>query len=192
VTPRGIDPRRLLTLLIGINLATQFEWSKDMEAYEPQQWHDLFVMAGGATAALAGLIFVAVSLNHEDILKVAALPALAARTLSILIALVLFSLVGLVPAQTELVFGIEITTIAVILAAVVLSTTLRHLGGSEMVRWRVSLIGLAVAASFPGVIAGISIVTGSGGGLYWLLAEFATGIVVAVYYGWILLIEIRR
>ena len=43
-----------------------------MTAYEPELWHDLFVMTGGATAALAGLIFVAVSLNHEDILKIPA------------------------------------------------------------------------------------------------------------------------
>ena len=63
----------------------------------PGDWHDFAEMIGGASGALTGLLFVAVSLNHEDILKIPALPDLAARTLSILIALVLFCVVGLVP-----------------------------------------------------------------------------------------------
>jgi hypothetical protein len=33
------------------------------EVYQPEQWHDFFVMVGGAAAALAGLVFVALSLN---------------------------------------------------------------------------------------------------------------------------------
>ena len=163
-----------------------------MTAYDPAVWHELFTMIGGASAALAGLIFVAVSLNHEDILKIPALPALAARTLSILIALLLFCTAGLVPGQSETVVGIEVLAIGLILATIVLGTTLRNLGGSELVQWRLSLVSLAVIASLPGVIAGISIIAGEGGGLYWLLGEFAAGIVVSVYYGWILLIEIRR
>jgi len=163
-----------------------------MAAYDPELWHELFVMVGGATAALAGLIFVAVSLNHEDILKIPALPALAARTLSILIALVLFSMVGLVPGQPRVVFGLEVLVIGVGLAAIVLGTTLRNLGTSRKARWRVSLVGYALVSSVPGVIAGVSLVLGAGGGLYWLVGEFIAGIVVAVYNGWILLIEIRR
>ena len=164
----------------------------DMTAYDPVVWHEMFVMVGGASAALAGLIFVAVSLNHEDILKIPALPALAARTLSILIALLLFSVVGLIPGQPVSVFGVEVLVIGVVLAVIVLGTTLRNLGGSELLKWRLSLVSLAVVASLPAVLAGISIIVGIGGGLYWLVGEFAAGIVVSVYYGWILLIEIRR
>ena len=161
-------------------------------AYDSELWHDLFAMSGGAAAALAGLIFVAVSLNHEAILEVPALPALAARTLSILIGLLLLSLVALVPGQSRVVLGIEVLVIGAGLAAVVLTTTLRNLGGSELLRWRASLISLAIAAAVPAVIAGGSLICGIGGGLYWLLLELVFGIVVAVYYGWILLIEIRR
>ncbi|WP_188897001.1 hypothetical protein [Microlunatus endophyticus] len=155
-------------------------------------WHELFVMTGGAAAALAGLIFVAVSLNHEAILEIPALPALAARTLSILIGLVLFCLVSLAPAQPRVVLGIEILAIGLALTAVVLVTTFRNLRGADQTRWRVSLVGLAIIGSIPAVVAGASLIAGKGGGFYWLLTEFVTGIVVAVYYGWILLIEIRR
>ncbi len=163
-----------------------------MTAYDPELWHELFVMTGGAAAALAGLIFVAVSLNDEAILQIPALPALAARTLSILVGIVVLCVAGLVPGQDALVYGIEVLVIGVILAAVVLGTTLRNLGSSDQVRWRASLVGFAGLASLPAVVAGVSLVVGAGGGLFWLALEFVAGIVVAAYYGWILLIEIRR
>jgi hypothetical protein len=35
----------------------------------PEQWSNFFVMVGGGAAALAGLIFVAMSINHEIIFK---------------------------------------------------------------------------------------------------------------------------
>ena len=33
------------------------------------QWNNFFVMVGGGAAALAGLIFVAMSINHEIIIQ---------------------------------------------------------------------------------------------------------------------------
>lgn len=37
--------------------------------YLPDQWNNFFVMVGSGAAALAGLIFVAMSINHEIILR---------------------------------------------------------------------------------------------------------------------------
>jgi hypothetical protein len=33
------------------------------DIFKPEQWHDFFVMVGGGAAALAGLVFVAMSIN---------------------------------------------------------------------------------------------------------------------------------
>ena len=38
-----------------------------LDAYRPELWRDFFVMAGGAAAALTGLVFVALSL-HVDVI----------------------------------------------------------------------------------------------------------------------------
>jgi hypothetical protein len=40
-----------------------------MTAYQPERWHDMFVAMARAAAALTGLIFVAVSINLEQVLK---------------------------------------------------------------------------------------------------------------------------
>jgi len=36
-------------------------------SYQPAQWHDYFVMVGGGSAALTGLVFVAMTLHLEEI-----------------------------------------------------------------------------------------------------------------------------
>jgi hypothetical protein len=159
--------------------------------YDAEHWHELFVMMGGAAAALAGLIFVAVSLNHEQILALPKLPSLAGRTLSLLIGMVVLCALGLAP-QPSLALGIELTVVGVVLAAIVIGTTVHTFEKGEPARWRLSNLGTALAASAPAVVAGVSLIAGAGGGLFWLLAEFAIAIVVSAYYAWVLLIEIRR
>jgi modulator of FtsH protease len=40
-----------------------------MASYSPLTWHDFFLGTIGAAAALTGLLFVAISINLEQILK---------------------------------------------------------------------------------------------------------------------------
>ena len=55
-----------------------------MTAYEPSEWTDFFVASAGASAALAGLVFVAVSINVERILQFRGLPERALATVLLL------------------------------------------------------------------------------------------------------------
>ena len=57
-----------------------------LAAYDPEAWSDLFVAAAGASAALAGLVFVAVSINIERILQYEGLPERALQTVLLLLA----------------------------------------------------------------------------------------------------------
>ncbi len=156
------------------------------------EWNDLFVMTGGAAAALAGLIFVAVSLNHEHVLQNPVLPAIAAQTLGLLIGLVLLSIVVLTPGQPDVVVGVEVLLVGVGLFAFVLVASLRTRQHDLRRWWTASRILLGALATLPAITAGGLLTLGVAGGRYALSVEAATAIAVAVYYAWILLIEVRR
>ena len=55
-----------------------------MEPFRPELWHDFFLMVGGGSAALTGLVFVAMSLHLDAITGD---PALLHRARSVLTAL---------------------------------------------------------------------------------------------------------
>ena len=163
-----------------------------MIAYQAEAWHDLFAAAGGASATLAGLLFVAVSLNHEQVLKAAGLPALAAQSISVLIGLVVLCLAGLAPGQPLILVGVEVLVLGVALSGLVLAPTLRLLPKIERLSWKLRRVAVAVLPTVPMLVTGVSLVAGAGGGFYWALGTIVAGLVTATYNAWVLLIEIRR
>lgn len=161
-------------------------------AYDAEPWHDLFVAVAGAAAALAGLVFVAVSLNHEEILETPRLPSLAARSIATLIAVLAMACLILTPGQSPGVLGVEVLVLGAVFATAMSTAVVRAFDARDQMVWRLEFAAIAVVSSVPMVVAGSSLIVHSGGGLYWAMAESLTGVVAAVYYGWILLIEIRR
>src|SRR5277367_3319354 len=77
-------------------------------------WTDLYVAGTGASAALAGLVIVAISINIKEILKYTYLPSRAAATIATLILILLVCMAGLIPGQSSLAFGIEVAIFTVI------------------------------------------------------------------------------
>ena len=75
--------------------------------YATEDWHDLFVASAGAGAALAGLVFVAVSINIDRILKLDGVPERALQTVTLLVGVVVVSILGLAP-QSASTLGAEV------------------------------------------------------------------------------------
>ena len=97
-------------------------------AYDAAQWAEFGVAVVGATAALAGLLFVAVSINIERILRFPTLPRMAATTL-ILFGTALFAgILLLVPGQTHRALGTELLLLGVLAALVTLPCAARARG----------------------------------------------------------------
>jgi modulator of FtsH protease len=164
-----------------------------MTAYQPALWHDLFVATAGAAAALTGLIFVAVSINLSLILKLPTLPPRAAETLSVTIGLLLLSVFVLVPGQSLTLLGAEMLALGAVLAAILLRTRLRlPRSADDPLIWTVMPIGVILVGTLPMIAAGISLLVGGGGGLYWLVPGLVLGFAGVLFNAWILLIEIQR
>jgi hypothetical protein len=164
-----------------------------MTAYQPAQWHDLFVATAGAAAALTGLIFVAVSINLTRILEYPALPPRAVETLSVTVGLLLVSVFVLIPGQSRILLGVEALVLGAALAVALMALRLRipRAPGEPLV-WTTVPIGVILAGSLPMVAAGISLLVGGGGGLYWLVPGLVLGFAGAVLNAYILLVEIHR
>jgi hypothetical protein len=78
-----------------------------MRGYDPAAWQSFFVAVISAAAALTGLLFVAVSINLDRILKGRSfLPTRAAETLASLLLIVVSSALVLVPQNPRLLLGI--------------------------------------------------------------------------------------
>ena len=165
-----------------------------MFAYDPSEWSDLFVATAGASAALAGLVFVAVSINIQRILSFPGLPERSLETLLFLVSVLLISLVGLVPEQGHVALGLELLIVTLVIDAIVLrQPTIQVAEGKVMLRsWRVARWTLRVIAMAPFLIGAVSILAEQGGGLYWVFAGIVLAIVASVANAWVLLVEILR
>src|ERR1700733_2688845 len=93
-------------------------------AYTTEHWADFGVATVGAAAALAGLLFVAISINIERILQFPGLPHRAATTL-ILFALPLVTVLLIVPGQPRTALAWELLVIGVVVGTFLLVTDAR-------------------------------------------------------------------
>jgi hypothetical protein len=162
-------------------------------AYDPTEWHDLFVAAAGASAALAGLLFVAVSINLERILQFEGLPERGLETVAMLLAVLLISLVGLIPGQSHVALGAEVLVLAVALVAFIGRLPTKYTGPDEVPRsWVYTRWALRLVGTVPFIVAGVSLLAEAGGGLYWVVDGIVFAILAAVANAWVLLVEILR
>ena len=84
-------------------------------AYAADRWTDFGVGVAGAAAALAGLVFVAVSINLSEILKYRNLPGRAALTLTLFITPLFAGILLLVPGQARTALGLELLAAGVVI-----------------------------------------------------------------------------
>ncbi len=163
------------------------------------EWHDFFLAVAGAAAVLAGLVFVGVSINLDTIMSNPGygLAGRALEALVLLVAVLIVTILLLVPAQGTVLAGAEVLAIGVVdWAAVVIIQVLvlknwRSLDPSF--RWHfVPRVVLCQLATLPIVAAGIGVMGWGLGGLYWLVIGVVLSFLVAVGDAWVLLVEIHR
>ena len=81
-----------------------------MNSYHPEQWRELYIMLGGAAAALIGLLFVAMSLHLDHIMKNGVFRWRARNNLLYLLTLLVISSLILIPQPVAL-LGAELIAI---------------------------------------------------------------------------------
>jgi len=155
-----------------------------LDAYQIGAWTVFFSVAAGVAATLTGLIFVAVSINLSRILEFPGLSDRAAESILQLVAALVIPLIGLVPDQSLMSLGIQVTLGGLVVWILQIRFQRRSLRVPEGRRRPFISFALSQAATILFILGGIATVARMFGGLYWL--------VPGVSNAWVLLVEILR
>jgi hypothetical protein len=157
-------------------------------------WSDFLVATAGATGALAGLVFVAISINLARIIERPGITGRAAETLILLSGTLAGSLAVLMPHLTEKELGYILLCISVptwmlpnVIVALAVKRKTHYHPLDALLR-----AFLHQAAALPGVLTGLSFLGMLPGGLIWFGGGAILSILVAMFNAWVLLIEILR
>ena len=135
----------------------------------PEQWSNFFVMVGSGAAALAGLIFVAMSINHEIIIRNTTHKNRAINMLSGFTAIFMASGFALIGRQSTGVLGIEWLVLWLI------ATVIFIRGYVVALRSGMSFIGLNAPRLAGGTVCYLVEVVGA----VFLILGFDSGLLIA-------------
>jgi hypothetical protein len=170
---------------------------------EMGDWANFLVAEVGASAALTGLVVVAISINLSRILSFPHLPGRAAEALILLGGVLVLTSAGLVPHQPMELFGIETLVIGLIMFLAPLTIQLRSFKADTVPYFKADTgvpykmrrfirVLMMAGPSLPIVAAGILLMMGCGSGLYLIAAGVILSLIAGVLTAWVLLIEILR
>ncbi len=157
-------------------------------------WDTFFNTEVGASAALAGLIFVGLSINITRIVSFARLPGRAIQSLTVLAAILVVSLLVLVPNQLVWAIGLEVAVVGV--SAWAINTHFDYVNyektDQKYRRSYLSVAALDQSCTLLYIVAGIVLVFYGATGIYLLVPATVLSFLKAIIDAWVLLVEINR
>ncbi len=158
-----------------------------------EAWKDFNVAMAGATAALAGLVIVAASVNISDIIKAAALTARLGAGVGTLVLALVVSALGLMPGLTLVTLGVAVFAVTAVAGALQGEAARRILQDRDPKNqgrsFKAALGFLPLLAYLTG---GVLLAAGNAGGLGWLAAGAVLAIIGGLLVSWVVLVEVLR
>ncbi len=127
-----------------------------MTASDIAAWNEFASTVADVAAALAGLLFVGLSMNLREVLAYPALLPRAAATLGLLIATLLTGIFLVTPGQDRRVFAVEVGAVGLVMAIGAASAALRQRSGQRSSRSLYSLVSLGIPAVLL-IVGGVSV-----------------------------------
>jgi hypothetical protein len=161
-------------------------------------WNEFNVAMAGASAALAGLIMIAISVNIKEVLHFPSVSARAAAAIAALVVAVVASCVALMP-QPVLAMGIELLVAVAVLWPIqvhafraLMAPSPGDAGDRRSTPWRVSSGILGLLPPFGFTIGGALLVAGMDAGAFAIAFGSVIAVVSAVLFAWVAMVEILR
>ncbi|MEJ0021454.1 MAG: hypothetical protein WDN47_02595 [Candidatus Doudnabacteria bacterium] len=164
-----------------------------MDIFRPEQWHDFFIMVGGGAAALAGLVFVAMSINLGIITRDPTHKNRAIGTLTGFTAVFMICAFVLIGGQNHKAIGIEWLGVSVI------ATYIYIRGYIRAIRIGRSSVGLRIGRLIFGTVCYVTQVIGSSlfifghiAGLYIASIAMVVSFASLISGAWLLIVGIHE
>jgi hypothetical protein len=160
-------------------------------------WHDFYLTAGAAAAALIGLLFVGISINLDEFTTDdgAGVRILAEQAFANFVFVLVISLMVLIPDQDQASLTIQLAIVGVLGTLRIIRraiTMRRRMEPSAGWRFVVRRLGLAAVACV-GVIAIAALVQRNPiSAFYWLVGVILIYLTSAADSAWDLLVEVGR
>jgi hypothetical protein len=160
---------------------------------ELELWTDFNVAMAGATAALAGLVIVAASVNISEIVKFRALTARLAAAIAALVLAIVASALALIPGITPIWLGILLIASAAAAGVFQVVASVEIFADDDpaaQAKFVKSAFGFLPIAAYIG--AGIAMPLVHPAALYLAAAGGILAIVTAILASWVALVEVLR
>lgn len=165
-----------------------------MDAYSTTNWAPAFTAIAGSSAALTGLLFVALSINLKQVIAGPGLVGRAIEVLILLTTVLIVSTLLLMPAQPAGAVASEVLSVAIL--ADVLLTYIHVRAPRRLLQVTAPLFAMRVLGAQIGpiflIIGGVSLLAQNGGGLYWIVPAMVASMIAAIVGAWVMLVEIVR
>lgn len=152
----------------------------------------------GASAALAGLIMIAISVNIKEVLRFPSVSARAAAAIAALVVAVVASCVALMP-QPGLAMGIELLIAVAVLWPIqvhayraLLAPSPTDTGPRRSTSWRAVSGSLGFLPPLGFTIGAAMLVAGLDSGAFAIAFGSVIAVVSAVLFAWVAMVEILR
>lgn len=158
-----------------------------------EDWSDFHVAMVGATAALAGLVIVAASVNIAKIITAAALTARLAGGIASLVLALSSSALGLIPGISPPTYGWAVIAFVVLSGIFQVDATVRIFQNrAPENRLRTAKAAVGFLPTMLYAVGGALLITGADGGLLVLAIGCISAIIIALMVSWIVLVEVLR
>lgn len=160
----------------------------------PSHWTNFAVALAGVAAVLAGLVFVALSVNLERILRVTGLPGRAGETVIVLIGAVVQCAFLLIPGLDHVALGVSLLVVGVLEWAIVSAVTVTgaRQPTAQPRSWNLTRVVAGQIATVPVAVAGLLLLVNASGALYWLAGAVLWSVVAGSANAWVLIVEVVR
>jgi hypothetical protein len=151
-------------------------------------WTNYGVAVVGGAAALTGLLFVAVSVNSAWFWSSKAIRSRSGQALVLFIIPLVTGLLLLVPGQSTAALGIEIVVFGLLAGRVLLALSSEKVKDEPRSIVLLDRLSPRVIIATALIIAGVSLIVGRFGGLYWLLAVHIGALLTGLLNAWVFLL----